>query len=255
MPVWDPSQYLKFADHRLRPALDLLARIPAERPGTVVDLGCGAGNVTRHLRRRWPEARIIGVDNSPQMMVKARAAMPDVAWIEADIATWEPEGPVDVIYSNAALHWLADHNSLFPKLMGWLAPEGVLAVQMPRNYEAASHTRILDAALAGPWRPVLEPLLRPSPVAAPEAYYRFLAAHAEHPDIWETVYMQVLTGENPVVEFTKGSALKPLLDALDEPHRSAFEAAYAEMIASAYLPEKDGRTLFPFRRLFMVVQK
>lgn len=255
MPVWDPSQYLKFADHRLRPALDLLARIPAEAPGTVIDLGCGPGNVTTHLRRRWPDARIIGVDSSPQMLAKAAAAMPETRWIEADIGTWEPDQPVDVIYSNAALHWLGDHGRLFPRLMDWLAPGGVLAVQMPRNYEAASHTCILDTARLGPWREALESLLRPSPVAAPEAYYRFLSAHAERPDIWETVYMQLLQGENPVVEFTKGSALKPLMDALSEPMRSDFEAAYAERIASAYPPEKNGQTLFPFRRLFMVVQK
>ncbi|MCC7273292.1 MAG: methyltransferase domain-containing protein [Alphaproteobacteria bacterium] len=252
MPVWDPNQYLKFADHRLRPALDLLARVPLETPETIVDLGCGAGNVTRHLAARWPGARIVGLDGSPEMLAKARAAMPEASWVEGDIARWEPPAPVDLIYSNAALHWLGDHGGLFPRLMGWLTPGGVLAVQMPRNYEAPSHTHLLDAAGSGPWRATLAPLLRPSPVAAPAAYHRFLASLASRLDIWETVYMQVLEGENPVAEFTKGTALKPLLDALQEPERSAFEAEYRRRIAAAYTPEADGRTLFPFRRLFIV---
>ncbi|BBK41251.1 trans-aconitate 2-methyltransferase [Allostella vacuolata] len=255
MAVWDPSQYLKFADHRLRPALDLLARVPGDAPGTVIDLGCGPGNVTTHLRRRWPGARMIGVDSSREMLARAGAAMPDVDWIEADIATWEPAAPVDVIYSNAALHWLGGHDRLFPRLLDWLAPGGVLAVQMPRNYQSPSHTNILETAADGPWQATLEPLLRPSPVAAPEVYYRLLAAGGARPDIWESIYVQVLEGTNPVVQFTKGSALKPLLDALQEPLRGGFEAAYAERIAAAYPPEADGRTLFPFRRLFMVVQK
>ncbi len=255
MAVWDPSQYLKFADHRLRPALDLLARTPAEAPASVVDLGCGPGNVTPHLARRWPDATMTGVDGSPEMLAKARGAMPAVTWVEADIAGWQPPGPVDVIYSNAALHWLGDHADLFPRLMGLLAPGGVLAVQMPRNYEAPSHTDILATAADGPWRQRLAPLLRPSPVSLPEAYYRILAPHAARLDIWETVYTQVFEGENPVAEFTKGSALKPLLDALDEPMRGDFERAYRRRIAASYPHEADGRTLFPFRRLFLVAQR
>ncbi|MGE0715278.1 MAG: methyltransferase domain-containing protein [Alphaproteobacteria bacterium] len=254
MAVWDPSQYLKFADHRLRPALDLLARVPLDRPGTIVDLGCGAGNVTRHLADRWPEARVIGVDSSPQMLSKARGILPDASWVEGDIATWTPPAPGDLIYSNAALHWLGDHGGLFPRLMGLLAPGGVLAVQMPRNYEAPSHTRLLDTAVSGPWRERLAPLVRPSPVAAPEAYHRALAGPGRTLDIWETVYMQVLEGENPVAEFTKGTALKPLLDALEEPQRSQFETEYRRRIAAAYQREADGTTLFPFRRLFIIAR-
>lgn len=255
MAVWDPSQYLKFADHRLRPALDLLARIPADAPARVLDLGCGPGNITPHLARRWPDARIVGLDGSPQMLAKARAAMPDVAWVEADIAAWDPPEPLDVIYSNAALQWLDSHERLFPRVMGWLAEGGVLAVQMPRNHQAPSHTDILATVADGPWRDRLTPLLRPSPVAPPEAYYRILAPLARGLDIWETVYIQVLEGENPVAEFTKGSALKPLLDALEEPMRGAFERAYRQRIAASYPREADGRTLFPFRRQFLIARR
>ncbi|HEX6774411.1 MAG TPA: methyltransferase domain-containing protein, partial [Methylomirabilota bacterium] len=161
--AWDPTQYLKFADHRLRPAIDLLNRIDVAEPGEVVDLGAGAGNVTRLIKMRWPTARITGVDTSPEMLAKAAAAAPEITWQLADLGTWRPERPVDVIYSNAALHWLEGHDTLFPALLSSLAPGGVLAVQMPRNFSAPSHTSMAEAARGGPWRAKLEPLLRPSP--------------------------------------------------------------------------------------------
>lgn len=255
MPIWDPNQYLKFADHRLRPALDLLARIDLDTPAAIVDLGCGAGNVTAHLHRRWPSARMIGVDGSTEMLAKAKGTLPTAEWVEADIARWDAPDQVDLVYSNAALHWLADHGRLFPRIMGWLRPNGVLAVQMPRNYEAPSHTLILDTARSGPWREKLTSILRPSPVAAPEAYWRFLSPHCRRLDIWETVYMQAMEGENPIAEFTKGTALKPLLDALDGPDREAFETAYRARVAAAYPREADGRTLFPFRRMFIIAER
>lgn len=255
MAIWDPNQYLKFADHRLRPALDLLARIDLDSPAAIVDLGCGAGNVTAHLHRRWPDAAMTGVDSSAEMLTKARATLPAARWVAGDVAGWDPGGPVDLVYSNATLHWLGDHGRLFPRIMGWLRPNGVLAVQMPRNYDAPSHTLILDTARTGPWRDRLAPLIRPSPVAAPEAYWRFLSPHCRRLDIWETVYMQAMEGENPVAEFTKGTALKPLLDALDEATRPAFEEAYRARVAAAYPREADGRTLFPFRRMFIIAER
>jgi len=255
LAIWDPNQYLKFADHRLRPALDLMARIDLDAPAAIVDLGCGAGNVAAHLHRRWPAARMIGVDGSAEMLAKAKATLPAAEWVETDIARWDAPEPVDLVFSNAALHWLTDHGRLFPRIMGWLRPNGVLAVQMPRNYEAPSHTLILDTARSGPWRDKLASILRPSPVAAPEAYWRFLSPHCRRLDIWETVYMQAMEGENPIAEFTKGTALKPLLDALDGPDREAFEAAYRARVAAAYPREADGRTLFPFRRMFIIAER
>ena len=249
---WDPAQYLKFAGPRLRPALDLLQRIDREAPGRVYDLGAGAGNVTRLIAARWPAARVVGVDSSAEMLAKAAAENPGIEWQQADLATWRPERPADIIYSNAALHWLDFHDRLIPGLFAGLAPGGVLAVQIPRNFAAASHTSITEAALAGPWRRVLEPLLRPSPVAEPAFYYDLLAPLAASLDIWETEYLQVLDGANPVKEWTKGTWLLPLLAALDEPERSRFEADYAARVAAAYPPRGDGRTLFPFRRLFLI---
>ena len=254
--AWDPAQYLKFAGPRLRPALDLLQRIAVEAPKVVYDLGAGAGNVTRLIAARWPAAQIIGVDSSAEMLARAAAENPGLApgieWQQADLADWRPSLPADVIYSNAALHWLDNHDRLMAELLSGLKPGGVLAVQMPRNFGAKSHTSITETALDGPWRKVLEPLLRPSPVAEPAVYYDLLAPRAAALDIWETEYLQVLDGANPVKEWTKGTWLSPLLAALDEPERSRFEAEYGERVARAYKPRRDGKTLFPFRRMFVI---
>ena len=252
---WDPAQYLKFAGHRLRPALDLLNRIDLSAPRFVYDLGAGAGNVTRLLRARWPDAHITGVDDSAEMLAKAAAESPDITWQQADLGAWRPSRPADLIYSNAALHWLPDHPRLFPALFDALAPGGVLAVQIPRNFSAPSHTSISEAAMSGPWRAKLEPLLRPAPVHEPDIYYGLLAAQAKSLDMWETEYVQALEGKDPIKEWVKGTWLRPLLDALDGPERDDFEAAYARLVARAYPPRADGRTLFPFRRLFMIAER
>lgn len=255
MTRWDPTQYLKFADHRRRPALDLLARIPAEAPGAVYDLGCGAGNVTRLLAERWPQASITGIDSSAEMLARARKEAPAIAWVEADLARWSAPAPAAVIYSNAALHWLDDHAALFPHLMRQLEPGGILAVQMPRNHGAPTHRAMVEAAASGPWRERLAAVLREAPVASPASYYDWLAAAAAELDIWETEYLHVLEGDNPVVEWTKGTALRPLLAALAEPERGGFLAAYARLIAAAYPRRDDGRTLMAFRRLFVIARR
>jgi trans-aconitate 2-methyltransferase len=249
---WDPQQYARFSGQRLRPALDLIARIPSENPQTVVDLGCGTGSVTRILRERWPRASITGVDGSPQMLAEARKLKADLVWEQCDVAAWTPEAAFDLIFSNAALHWLDDHPGLFARLCGKIAAGGVLAVQMPRNFGAPSHTLIHELAASPPWRETLAGLLRPQPVLTPEAYYDLLAPAARVLDIWETEYLQVLEGENPVAEWTKGTWLAPLLAALAPPARAAFEAEYRRRVLQAYPRQPDGKTLFPFRRLFIV---
>jgi len=249
---WDPQQYSRFAGQRLRPALDLIARIPIEHPRTVVDLGCGTGNVTRVLRSRWTDAGITGVDGSPQMLAEARKAESDIAWEQCDVAGWNPPAKFDLIFSNATLHWLDDHPALFARLCRNVAAGGALAAQMPRNFGAPSHALIHELALSAPWRDALGALLRPQPVLAPEAYYRLLAPHARSLDIWETEYLQILEGENPVAEWTKGTWLAPLLAALAPGARANFEAEYRRRVAQAYPRQPDGKTLFPFRRLFIV---
>ncbi len=249
---WGPKQYSRFTGPRLRPALDLIARIQLEHPQTVVDLGCGTGNVTRILRSRWPNASIVGVDGSPQMLAEARKDEAGVTWELADLTTWSPAKEFDVVFSNAALHWLDDHPSLFARLAENIVAGGVLAVQMPRNFSAPSHTLMHDLASSPPWRDQLASALRDVPVLPPETYYQLLAPRARNLDIWETEYLQILEGENPVAEWTKGTWLAPLLAALAPDARATFEAEYRRQVARAYPRQPDGRTLFPFRRLFIV---
>ncbi|HEY3731452.1 MAG TPA: methyltransferase domain-containing protein [Steroidobacteraceae bacterium] len=252
---WNPEQYLKFSQPRLRPALDLLARVPADDPASVYDLGCGAGNVTALLAQRWPRATLVGVDSSGSMLAQAAKLLPQVRWLQQGLAQWQPAGAVDVIYSNAALHWLPDHAQLLPALVRKLAPGGILAVQMPRNFAAPSHALIATTVRAGPWRSKLEPLLRPAPVAEPAAYHAWLAPLAAGLDIWESEYLQVLSGKDPVKEWTKGSWLTQFLERLDPTEGAAFEADYAQRLRAAYPPLADGSTLLPFRRLFIVLRK
>ncbi len=254
MSEWNPAQYLRFAQPRLRPALELLARVELDAPAVVVDLGCGTGSITRLMAERWPQARVTGVDSSRQMLDAADTAPPNLHWQQQDIGSWESDEPADLIYSNAALHWLPGHDRVLPQLLRQLAPAGVLAVQMPRNFAAPSHTAIAEAALAGPWRARLEPLLRPAPVATPVWYLDLLSPHCNSLDIWETEYYQILRGDDPVKEWTKGTWLAPLLAALAEPERSAFEQAYAQRVACAYPRRADGTTVLPFKRLFMVAR-
>lgn len=252
---WDPSQYLKFADHRLRPAVDLLNRVDLDSPSVVYDLGAGAGNVTDLLANRWPEARIIGVDDSEEMLQEAAKRAPNIEWEVGDIGTWEPSEPAELIFTNAALHWITGHEDLFTRLMSSVAPGGVFAVQMPRNFGALSHTSISEVAMSGPWRSKLEPLLRLAPVEPPPFYIDILSKLSSSLDVWETEFSQILTGENPVKEWTKGTWLMPLLNALEEPERSDFEDAYAELILSRYPKQSDGTTVFPFKRMFIVAKR
>ncbi|MBP6529607.1 MAG: methyltransferase domain-containing protein [Burkholderiales bacterium] len=256
--TWNPEQYLKFAEPRLRPAIDLLSRIDSDNPQRVFDLGCGAGNVTKFIKARWPESQVTGVDDSAAMLASAEKAVEGVAWQQQSLAHWRVEDGAlaDVIYSNAALHWLHDHALLFPRLMTQLAPGGVLAVQMPRNFESPSHTLIAETVRSGPWQARLEVLLKAAPVSAPAFYYDLLRPLASSLDIWESEYLQVLEGEDPVKEWTKGTWLKQFLDALPtDAAAERFEADYAARLRAAYPPRADGKTLFPFRRLFIIAKR
>jgi trans-aconitate 2-methyltransferase len=255
---WDANQYLSFADHRLRPALELLARVPLASPALVYDLGCGTGNVTRLIAERWPLAQVCGLDSSKDMLAKAAAEPARVRWIEADIRNWQPDAPADLIYSNATLHWVEDHRALFPRLLAALRPGGCLAVQMPLSWDSPSH-RILRETLAdgGPngtalGRETLRKAAARDWVEAAPVYYELLAPRAGQIDIWETEYLQVLEGEDAILEWVKGTTLRPILSELDENDRAHFLAEYARRLRIAYPIGKDGKTLYPFRRLFIV---
>jgi trans-aconitate 2-methyltransferase len=188
------------------------------------------------------------------MLERARASDPAVDWRQADVGTWAPPAPVDALFSNATLHWLDDHAALFPRLLTLVAPDGALAVQMPRNFGEPSHTSIYEVAREVRWRARVEGLIRPEPTRPPEYYWDLLRPRVSALDVWETVYTQALTGDNPVADFVKGSWLKQFLDALDGAERAAFEHAYRARVARAYPPRADGTTLFPFRRLFIVAR-
>lgn len=251
---WDPSIYLKFDDKRTRPAAELLGRIEADDPRHVVDLGCGPGNSTALLAARWPKAEITGVDSSQEMLDKAASTDIPATWTLADIARWQRPDPVDVLFTNAALHWLGDHDALFPSLMREVAPGGTLAIQMPRNFDAPSH-RLLHEAVEESNNPELISLLRENPVADPDIYHRILTPHAVSIDIWETTYLQVLTGDDAVLAWTSGTALVPFTSALEGAERDSFVDNYRQKLAEAYPPEADGSTLFAFKRIFIVAQK
>ncbi len=256
---WDPNRYLQYEDARLRPALDLLARVPADAPARVVDLGCGAGNVAQYLARRWPAARIEGVDGDEAMLAKARAATRGdarYAWTQSDLAAWRPGGPVDVLYSNAALHWLDDHARLFPALFAHVAPGGALAVQMPDNFRAPSHQALFDVASLERWRDRLARHVRRVPVAPLAQYHAWLEPLAAAVDLWATEYHQRLPGradgEHPVVAWMRGTALVPFVESLDDAEGRAFVDALSPRIEAAYPRRRDGSVLFPFRRIFIV---
>jgi trans-aconitate 2-methyltransferase len=251
--TWDPAIYLKFTDHRLRPAVDLMARVPLAEARTVYDLGCGPGNVTRVLAERWPRACITGVDASPEMLDKARA-IPGIAWQLADLAHWHADTPTDLVYSNAAFHWLDDHQLLFPHLMRQVAPGGFLAVQMPRQHLNPSHQILFELVRERPWT-ALARAIRENPVHEPARYYEWLAPQADMLDIWETEYMHVLDGEDPVLGWFMGSVLRPVLDQLEPSRQPEFLRIYGERLLAAYPARPDGRTLLPFLRVFMVARK
>jgi len=252
---WDPGSYLAFSDARARPAADLIARIAHAAPARIVDLGCGAGNITRLLAHRWPDARITAIDSSATMLARARADIGSIRWVQQDIGAWTAGNPMDLIFSNAALHWLDAHDVLFPRLLSQLGAGGELAVQMPRNFHAPSHRVIVEVAASERWSERLSPLLRHPPVHDPDFYIDKLSPLTSSLDVWETTYWHVLEGNNSVVEWTTGTALRPFLEALPRSDRQAFLEAYAERIAEAYPRSANGRTLFPFRRLFIVAKR
>lgn len=255
MTDWNPAQYLRYGSERLRPALDLMSRIDFESPETVYDLGCGTGTITGILQERWPEAKVTGVDSSASMLERTRDLETGVYWQHSDLNDWQPESPADVVYSNAALHWLDDHEQLFPRIMDAVKPGGVLAVQMPENFGAPSHTSIADTVREGPWRERLAPFQREHPVAEPSFYYDLISQMSSSVDMWETTYMHILEGEDPVVEWTKGTMLRPLLDNLSDEEGVAFLKSYTEKVAKAYPHSANGKTVLPFKRLFIVAVK
>jgi trans-aconitate 2-methyltransferase len=250
--MWDPEQYARYGGERSRPFFELTGRIGATDPGYVVDLGCGDGELTATLAKRWPAAQVLGLDSSAQMLTGA-APTDRLAFTLADIATWQPDRPVDVLVANAALQWVPGHPELLPRWVGWLAPGGALAFQVPGNYATPAFDLLREQVRAPRWRGRV-PDVPETRVLQPADYLDRLAALGCTVDAWETTYLHVLAGPDPVLEWKRGTALRPVLAALDQAAAAEFCAEYGRRLREAY-PARGHGTVFPFRRIFVVAHR
>lgn len=251
---WDPRQYGRYADERGRPFLDLLARVSADAPRRVVDVGCGPGTMTALLAQRWPRAEVAGIDSSPEM-IAAAAAVDGVRFTLGDARTWTPGPEDDVVLSNATLQWVPEHAAVLARWAGSLPAGGWLAVQVPGNFEAPSHALLRELASSPRWAAQLGGVLRPGEtVGSPASYAAILLAAGLAVDAWETTYLHLLPGSDPVLDWVRGTALRPVLAALPADEAGEFEASYAAALRTAY-PRGPHGTLFPFRRIFAVAHR
>jgi len=261
--MWDPTAYRRFGDERSRPFCDLVGRIGARRPARVADLGCGPGELTADLARRWPSASVTGVDSSPEMIEAAGRTVAGLAGAGlagrlrfelGDAGDWEPDEPVDVIVSNALLQWIPGHEPLLVRWAGFLAPDGWLAFQLPGNFGQPAHVVLRELAGSDRWRPLLRGAELNRQGGDPAAYLDLLAGAGCAVDAWETTYLHVLTGDDPVLRWVEGTALRPVIAALGAAERAEFAAEYGALLRAAY-PKRPHGTVFPFRRVFAVAQR
>lgn len=256
MPVWDAGQYLKFQRERTQPAFDLAARVRLEAPRRIVDVGCGPGNSTAVLAQRFPGAELNGMDSSAEMLETARESLPDVHWFQADITSWEPEERYDLLFSNAVLQWVPDHKTIFPRLMSFLEPTGALAVQLPAHYESPLRRCVIEVSQLPDWREQTA-AARQALVCEPRSfYYDLLSPLSSEIELWETEYIHIMESVESIMEWFRGTGLRPYLEALpDDATRRRFEGELLKRYAEAYPLQRNGNVLFPFRRLFLVAYR
>jgi trans-aconitate 2-methyltransferase len=253
MADWSPATYLKFEDERTRPARDLLAQVPLDRVATAIDMGCGPGNSTELIAQRYPEASVTGLDSSPAMLEEARARLPTARFETADAEHWVPDGDVDLVFANAIYQWVPGHLQQLPRILEALKPGAMLAVQMPDNIAEPSHRLMREVAAGGPWAQTLRHAAR-APLPTVRAYYEALKPHAGRVDIWHTAYNHVLADASAIVEWVKGTGLRPFIDPLSAAERQDFLGTYLNEVAAAYPSTVDGKVLLRFPRLFIVAQ-
>ena len=253
--TWDADQYLRFASERALPFHHLVAAVDHVDPRVVVDLGCGPGGLTATLLERWPAAHIVGVDASEEMIAHAgrRAVSGRLDFEVGDVRTWRASKPVDLVLANACFHWIDDHRALLDHLLPQLSDDGVLAFQVPANHTEPSHTILGELCSSPRWRGQLDGLPRTG-VRQPQWYLDELDGRGLDVKVWQTTYFHILEGENPVLEWVRGTTLRPILDRLSEDEHEEFLDEYGGLLREAY-PSNDGKTMFPFKRTFVVATK
>jgi trans-aconitate 2-methyltransferase len=256
MNDWEPDLYLKFATERTQPTIDLVSRINLAEPERIIDVGCGPGNSTRVLRNRWPHAEIIGLDKSPEMIRAARTAFPGENWILADATTWKDVKPFDIVFSNAVFQWIPDHSHLINHWMSQVSRNGIMAFQVPAHYDSPVHQVILEVSRDPKWNKKMEAARNALTKEKPGFYYDLLRTIPSRIDIWETIYYHIVEGPNSIVEWFRGTGLRPYLDVLTKvEERHEFETMIKHGYTQKYPPQKDGKVLFPFKRLFVIAYK
>jgi len=254
--TWNPGLYRRFEHERTRPAQDLLARVELTEAAHVVDLGCGPGNSTELLHERFASARVTGTDTSEAMLESARQRLPQCHFELSDVAAWQPRHAPDLIFANAVLQWVPEHDRLFPRLFSALAAGGVLAVQMPDNLNEPTHRTMREVASDGPWASVLGEAARArSRIPPADTYYDLLADHAQTIDIWRTTYHHPLASAADIVDWLRATGLRSFIDPLSDEQRAGFLSEYERRIAAAYPPRADGKRLLAFPRLFIVARR
>jgi trans-aconitate 2-methyltransferase len=256
MPEWDATTYLQFANERTRPSLDLVQRIGMPDPRRIIDLGCGPGNSTEVLRRRWPEAEVTGLDSSPKMIESARASWPEHQWILEDAATWTAGEPFDLVFTNAMLQWLPDHARLLPRLFEQVAPGGALAAQLPAHYELPMHREIVEVSRDAAWDGRMQEARNALTKQPASFYYDTLQPLAARIDLWETIYYHEVPGPEALIEWFRGTGMRPFLEALSsDQERARFETMLLKRYITSYPRRPSGLVLFPFRRLFFIAYR